>query len=405
MLVGVLPLLSALATEPRAAMQSAGLLGWLGAGLLSASLLLMVREPAFAAWFGGLERMYRWHHALGTLGYVALLAHVLALAAALLPESPAAAWRAVAPWTQDWTGIAGWLALVGLMAGLAGTFAMRLPYTFWRRLHLSLAAAVVLGLAHVVAVSGFSASAGLAVTPALVAIAWRLLRADRGMSARPYEVVTVSRPARDIVEVTLRPLGAPLSIAPGQFVMGAFFEGPRYRGCGEYHPFTVSGIGQGGLLTVTIKALGDCTRDIQALERGVAARIQGPYGAFLTGRPPVPELWIAGGIGITPFMAVLRSHAITRPTTLIYAFQDARDTAYLEEIEFLAKAQPLLQYHPLAIQDDIRPIDALLETIPDLGTRQAYLCGPPPMVAAVMSRLRERGLQSDRIHTERYDLR
>lgn len=44
-------------------------LAWLGSGLICASLLLMVREPGFASWFGGLKRMYRmyrWHHALGT---------------------------------------------------------------------------------------------------------------------------------------------------------------------------------------------------------------------------------------------------------------------------------------------------------------------------------------------------
>jgi predicted ferric reductase len=291
------------------------------------------------------------------------------------------------------------------MVGLAGTFTMRLPYHLWRRLHLMLMVAVVLGLAHIIAIDGLSASAGLAAAPAMVAMAWRVLRADRGMSARPYEVEAVSHPAHDIAEVTLRPLGAPLTIEPGQFVMGAFFEGPRYRGCGEYHPFTVSGIEQDGSLTVTIKALGDCTRNIQALERGVAARIQGPYGTFLAGRPASPELWIAGGIGITPFMAVLRSHAIKQPTMLIYAFRDARDTAYLEEIESLAKKQPLLRYRPLAMQDDILPIEAVLGTLSDLNARQAYLCGPPPMVAAVIRRLRDRGLPPASIHTESYDLR
>ncbi len=56
--------------------------GWAGCGLLAASLLLMIREARLAAWLGGLESMYRWHHRLGVGAYLALLIHPLALAAA-----------------------------------------------------------------------------------------------------------------------------------------------------------------------------------------------------------------------------------------------------------------------------------------------------------------------------------
>ena len=65
--------------------------GWSGGGLLTASLLLMVREAKLAAWLGGLESMYRWHHRLGVAAYLALLVHPLALAAAGWSESPALA--------------------------------------------------------------------------------------------------------------------------------------------------------------------------------------------------------------------------------------------------------------------------------------------------------------------------
>lgn len=47
--------------------------GWLGTGLIAASLLLMIRDPYWASWFGGLQQMYRWHHGMGVLGFVLLL--------------------------------------------------------------------------------------------------------------------------------------------------------------------------------------------------------------------------------------------------------------------------------------------------------------------------------------------
>lgn len=59
--------------------RSAGIvLGWVGCGLLLANLLLMLREVRLTEFFGSLERMYTWHHVLGTLAYLVLLVHPLA---------------------------------------------------------------------------------------------------------------------------------------------------------------------------------------------------------------------------------------------------------------------------------------------------------------------------------------
>ena len=50
------------------------------------------------------------------------------------------------------------------------------------------------------------------------------------------------------VELVLRPLGEPCPVGAGQFVLAAFGNGPRYHGCGEFHPFTVSTIAKNWLL-------------------------------------------------------------------------------------------------------------------------------------------------------------
>jgi hypothetical protein len=236
-LLAALAVAPAVIALPGVSMTLAGVgawLGWLGSGLIAASLLLMVREPAFAAWFGDLERMYRWHHGMGTLGYAVLLAHPVVLAAAALPEDPAAAWRVLSPAAQSWHTLLGWLALLALMAGLGATFAVRLPYSMWRSLHAMLGIGVLLGLVHALAIDGVTAKSTLVIAAAVIALGWRATRADRGGGARPYEVSAVEHPAPGHAEVTLRPLAAPITVAPGQFVMAAFFEGPHFRGCGEY---------------------------------------------------------------------------------------------------------------------------------------------------------------------------
>lgn len=405
LVLAVLPALSAVPPAPYTMAVSGAWLGWLGAGSLAVSLILMVREPVFAAWFGGLERMYRWHHALGTVGYALVLAHPLALAAQFLPRDPQSAWRILSPVAQSWNVGLGWLALLGLMAGLAVTFARRLRYGLWRPLHAAVGVGVMLGIAHVVAVGGWAISAWLLIAPASLALGWRVWRADRGGAARPYEVAAVSHPSRRLTEVTLRPLATPLPVAPGQFVMVAFFEGPHYCGCGEYHPFTAGHTAPDGALTVGIKELGDCTRHIQSLEAGVAARVQGPYGTFLADRPDAPELWIAGGVGVMPFLAALRAGPAARSTEFIYLSRELRDAAYLDELNGYAAGQSLLHVRPLVMQEDPAPLFSVLATVSDLPARHAYLCGPPPLITAVTKWLRQHGTPQSHIHFERLDFR
>ncbi|MBT9612449.1 MAG: ferric reductase-like transmembrane domain-containing protein [Burkholderiales bacterium] len=381
------------------------LTGWLGCGALAASLMLMVREPAIASCFGGLDRMYRWHHLFGVAGYVLLLSHPLFLAGQALPAHPQSAWQIISPGSPTWSGMLGWGALLGLMLGLGATFATRLRYSVWRPLHALLSVGVLLGIAHVLLLGGLTAAAWVVMLPIVLALTWRMLRVDRGQGARPYEVSSASCLSDEIVEVSLRPLAQPLAAVPGQFVMAAFFEGPHYRGCGEYHPYTISGAIPDGGLRLNIKALGDCTRTMQSLEAGVAARIQGPFGEFFASRNASPEVWIAGGIGVTPFLAQLRLGEVTRPTEFIYVYRTAQDACYLDEMERYAATHPLLHFQPLVSQNDLVPLYAMLAKVTDLPARQAYLCGPRLFVAAVSAWLKQHGMREQSIHFENFEFR
>lgn len=380
-------------------------LGWAGCGLLLASLLLMLREPRLARWLGGLEPMVRWHHATGTVAYVLLLAHPLALALQARPESPRVAWQTLSPFSQGWPMWTGWIALILLMAGLAATFAARLPYRLWRPLHALLGVGVLAGLAHVFLLLGSSAGVVAALVLAVLLLGWRLVRADWGSGARPYLVRAVERVGEAMVEISLAPLGQPVRAVPGQFALVAFFQGPHYRGCGEFHPFTVSAANSGLELRIGVKALGDCTRHIQSLEPGVAARVQGPFGSFLADRPPVPQVWIAGGIGITPFLAVLRAGALSQPTLLLYLHRNAADGAFLAELQALAAKDPQLALRAIATGDDLPDLAALLPQASGLAGLECYLCGPPGLVAAATALLRQRGVRPAHIHYESFDFR
>ncbi|SBT05165.1 Ferric reductase domain protein protein transmembrane component domain protein [Candidatus Accumulibacter aalborgensis] len=379
-------------------------LGWAGCGLLLASLLLMLRETWLSRWLGGLERMYQWHHRVGMAAYVLLLAHPLALAADPWPASPLLAWQTLSPFSQGWPVRLGWLSLLLLMLGLAATFATRIPYRIWRWLHVSLGFGVLVGLWHLLQL-GIDEPVLPILALAALFLGWRLLRVDRGLAARPYIVQSAAPVAEGMVEISLRPLAEPIAATAGQFVLVAFFAGPSFRGCGEFHPFTVSSIGADLEIRVGVKALGDCSRRIQGIEPGVLARVHGAFGTFLAERPAEPQLWLAGGIGITPFLALLRAGPVSQLTTLVYLYRTEADAAFLRELRALADSDPQLSLQALATGNEPPEVNDLLPDALKLAGIECYLCGPPGMVAAVRKSLRERGIRLRQIHFENFGFR
>ncbi|NEW88915.1 oxidoreductase [Rhodopseudomonas sp. WA056] len=391
--------------EGLAPLRVAGIVtGWLGCGLLLVSLLLMLREPRLAAWLGGLERMYRWHHVTGVAAYVLLLLHPLALAANNWSSSPKVAWQTLSPSTESWQVWSGWLGLLLLMVGLATTFVRHIRYGTWRWLHALLGLGVLIGLVHLILL-GIDEPVVPILAVAGAILGWRLIRGDLGLGARPY-LVTSARPlAERSVEIALRPLGEPAIVFPGQFVLVEFGDGRRYRGCGEFHPFTVSAIRAGNELHLAIKALGDCTSKMLAIEAGVAARVIGGFGGLIEPRDAGPQLWIAGGIGVTPFMAVLNAGPLLQPTRLLYLYRTEADAAFLPELRAAASAEPNLTLHCAATGDDLPDLDKLLPDASRLSGIECYLCGPPGLVAALKSVLAARGVAARHVHYENFEFR
>ena len=92
---------------------------------------------------------------------------------------------------------------------------------------------------------------------------------------------------------------------------------------------------------MSVKALGDFTARLgQKLDVGQAVRVQGPFGRFrMSGT--ADEVWIAGGIGITPFLAWAAALSPdARPVHLFYCIRSREEAPHLAEIEAVAAAKP-----------------------------------------------------------------
>jgi predicted ferric reductase len=391
--------------EGLSAARSLGIvLGWAGCGLLLASLLLMLRETWLSRWLGGLERMYQWHHRAGMAAYVLLLAHPLVLAADAWPDSPLLAWQTLSPFSQGWAVGLGWLSLLLLMLGLAAAFATRLPYRIWRWLHVSLGIGVLLGYGTCCNSASKNRSCRFWDWPAFFLAG--------GCSGR----ISGWPPGRTSCRRPLRlPTGSLKS--PSNLWQSRLPQRPGSSFWSPSSPGRRSGVAANFILSPSVRWLptmqsGSASRrwatapDTSRPSSPVSWRgVHGAFGTFLADRPAAAQLWVAGGIGITPFLALLRAAQVSQPTTLVYLYRTEGDAAFLSELLELAERDPLLSLHALASGNEPPNLDSFLPERGQLAGVECYLCGPPGMVAAVRQALRRRGITARHIHFENFGFR
>jgi len=157
-------------------------------------------------------------------------------------------------------------------------------------------------------------------------------------------------------------------------------------------------------------------RALKALPPGAVAKLSGPLGKFTLGDTGRPAVFIAGGIGITPFMSMLRQAEHDRSQQrlfLAYSNRRPEDAAYLDELQELTRRNK--HFELMATMSDMRKsvrawsgqtgqIDAamLRGLVGDLVAPNYYVVGPPGMVNAMQLTLEGAGIAADRIHTEEF---
>ncbi|MFW6145911.1 MAG: ferric reductase-like transmembrane domain-containing protein [Planctomycetota bacterium] len=418
LVLACLPVALALAARPTSAEPLWTELG-LGAALLGFSLLAL--QPILAGRFHwldrpfGLDTVMRFHKAMAILAAVLLLAHPVLLSLG------AGHWQLLAfdtPW-QVWLGKA---ALIVLVLGIGYALLVhvrRLEYQTWRRAHKGMVVVVVLGFLHSILL-GHDVEAprlltywsGLVAVAALVVVWRNVVLPSRGRAR--FRVADVRPESHDTYTLRLDPID-PAALPPrnpGQFMFLALRRPGRPS---EEHPFTISASPtESGHLTVTIKESGDFTNTIARTRPGDEARIEHPFGRFsYVHHGAEAFVFIGGGVGITPLRSMLRCLADTgddRPATLIYGNRTERDILFRDELADLPGHVRVV--HVLSQPDETWDgerghvtQDLLSRHAGDLLPRaDVYLCGPPPMMAAVKQALRQLNVHASRVHDERFSL-
>nr|WP_231126413.1 ferric reductase-like transmembrane domain-containing protein [Motilibacter aurantiacus] len=391
-------------------------IGFSALAMLALQLVLPARLRLFTRPFG-VDVLLRFHRLIGGCALALAVLHVVLLMAddpgrlALL-NPVTAPWRARA-------GVVATGALALLVALSLWRRPLRMPYEAWRGSHLLLGVLVVAAaLGHVVGVGGYlglgAVQASVAALAVLGAGAVFALRVARPFAAagRPYQVEQVTPERGGATTLRLRAVGhGGVPFRPGQFAWLKTAGSPYAL---EEHPFSfASSAARPAQVELTVKAVGDFTTGVRALEPGSRVLLDGPHGSFSPARPDAAYVLVAGGIGITPVMSLLRTFADERDPrslVLVYASRRWEDVTFREELDDLAGRLDLRVVHVLSDPPEGWPgergrVEArlLARVLPaDVRERNAFVCGPPPLVVATVEALRELGVPAEQVHAERF---
>ena len=376
--------------------------------LMACTLVLTTRPKWAEPYFGGLDKMYSTHRRTSTSAFLLLFVHLLTV-----------------PITTVNLRLGNYLAMIaftGIVVIVLVTLAPRIPflswltgesYQGWKKLHRYIGIFFILGFIHSLTINALDA---------LIAITWVQIFFIIGTVSylyteifgrffkkfQPYVVEAVKHPNAAISEVTLRAKKEPIQKhRSGQFLF-VRFKGDKLLD--ESHPFTISSAPLEDVLRLTIKASGDFTRRIyRQLQVGTDAVVEGPYGLFDYKKGRRKQIWIAGGIGLTPFLSFIRDmgEGFDREVDLYYTVRHPEEGLFLDELRAAAEKHAGLTIHiRFSAVDGSLTVDEIAKNVDnDLRSHDIYLCGPLPMVQAFKARFEEFSVPPDRIFYEEFNFR
>ena len=377
--------------------------------LMACSLFLSTRPKWAEKYFGGLDKMYLTHRHTGTAAFLLIFVHVLTV-----------------PITTTGWALGNYLAVIafaGIVTIVLITLTPRIPflnrltggdYNDWKKLKRFIGIFFILAFIHSLTVPH--------PLNALIAITWVQIFFIIGTVSYfytelfggffkkflPYKVETVKHPNNSSTEVTLR--AAKESIQKhraGQFLFVRF---PSDKVLNESHPFTISSGSQEDVLRVTIKASGDFTRHLFGkLQAGMDAVIEGAYGMFDYKTGGQNQIWVAGGIGVTPFLSFIRDMGgnLAHDVDFYYTVRHREEAIFVDEIEAVAKKNPHLKAHVrFSSTDGSLTVDEIVKNAGgNISWHHIYMCGPLPMVQAFEKKFLEAGVATGNIHYEEFNFR
>lgn len=377
------------------------------ASLIAMSIvqLLAIRPKWLEPTFGGMDQMYRAHK------WIAIFAILMAfLHDTIDPGMRGIEANGIANDLAETLGEQGYNGLL-ILTGL--TLLTFIPYHIWRYTHKLMGAMFAMCALHFLLIGKpFDNGSVLGLYTLAFCIMgvlcyiYTLVPLRLARVKAPFTVTKLDE-AGDALSITLTPQGEGMRHKPGQFAFLRFEQ----DGLRETHPYTISSAPvSDGTVRFTVKPLGGYTKRLkETLQVGTTAQLSKPYGHFThRAAGKKPEIWIAGGAGITPFLAFAQTLTPeSAPVHLFYSVRDKVQAAHWDELEARAAEQSNLHLHLIetATEGRLNAEKIAEKSQLDLSKAAVYFCGAKAMRETLLKDLQALGVKNRNIHFEEFEIR
>ncbi len=370
---------------------------------------MATRPPLVERLFGGLDRIYRTHRRVGIAVFILILVHYF-----ITPDfkglSLTSGLNKLAASMGEYAFYGLVLLLLLSIFKIIPKTKIEIPYHYWRLTHRFIGLLFIMVAFHQTFIKRpYDGTAMLATYLNIFALigtaSYIYTQLFPWLRTRTYEVFDVKRHEGATV-ISARPTGRPLKARPGQF---GFFRVSK-PGLREPHPFTIAGMEEGGIVRFAIKPLGDFTTALREnIAVGDRLKLEGGYGRFNHRRGGKKQIWLAGGIGVTPFLAMAGrlNGDEGQDIHMVYCVRDRAEAIGLEVFETQAEKLPNFSFtlHDSKTGGRLDAAKLAAASAVDPAGADLWFCGPPPLRKAIEKGLKELGKKPGRVEFELFEFR
>ncbi len=384
--------------------------GLIGMTFFALTFILSTRAKWVENLFDGQDKVYIAHGVLGATSLITLLFHPLLLVVKYLPENVKLAAVYLLPgglWSVDF----GIFALSGMIILIILTLYSTMKYHRWKVSHEFFGLVFLLAILHIFLIRGngsrdliFDGYYVYAVVVSLIGASGFIYSffIRRLYKKKEYRVAKIVK-LGNCVEIHLAPVRDEIKYKSGQFIFVQFYGKGTSA---ESHPFSIVSKTNEKEIVLIVKALGDYTSTLEKLKINDRAKVEGPYGRFHAKEEFTQEVWIAAGIGITPFLSLAEefADAKTGNVCLFYCAKNAEELLHIDRLQELSTKNKRFKLRTWLSekQGRISITDIEKECTP-LKDKEYYLCGPEAFKQGIRSSLEDRGI--NKIHDERFEFK
>lgn len=303
-------------------------------------------------------------------------------------------------------GIMAMYIFIGVM--IASKLYKRISYQSWQYIHVLTYVLFFFALFHAINAGSdlddYGFIYGISGIMIVIAIIYRTQYKLRALKTSKFKVKDIFVNTHDSFTITV---DGKKDFQAGQFCFLRINKNKLYA----RHPFTVSSA-PGDDLSFTIKLAGRFTQTAKELKIGDEILIDGPFGNFIP-KPEKDLVFIAGGVGITPFMSILKdriNNNVSQNITLIYGSRTEADIIFKKEIDAIDKPW-FKKVYLLSLVDEGASLsencekgfickDVLNRYVKDVKNSLYYICGPEIMKDNAKKLLKNEGVPGGQVFVE-----